>query len=1009
MKKLLTLVVCALSASAQYVPQIRGLDRTNAAPANANYKYPVPNTSTTQTIPASAHKNGHSALVVWCFATAGAALPLVASAPSAGQFSYTVDQTTFDITVTFGTGGNNGGLCAVNGSGQGITGPTGATGTTGATGATGAAGATGATGAAGANGSNGVINQLMLSGSNLTQRANLNFTGAGVNCVDNVTRTDCTFTPAGGALLSANNLSDLGSPSTARNNLGLGTAATADTSALLAKANNLSDLLSASTARTNLGLGTAATSPAGSFLATSNNLSDLGSVSTARSNLGLGTAATQSSSAFIASSGANASVNMLTISPSSDVISAALRRNASGQTSNVLELQTEAGAFMSGFTKTGAFKQSGVADGCATFTSGVLGTTTIPCGTGSGPGGAAAAPYLVSMSGSTNSVPYSTHSVPGPVGVFCKDGSGVMTVTPSTYTSAGGGNFDVAIGAMTGTCYIYALGSGIGTVTSVVTPIVPSWLTASIATATSTPTITISMASGQTANRVLASPNGSAGSVSLRALVAADIPAALSSTTSVNGTAIPASATLVKTTDNLSVLATSSSAQLATVLSDKTGSGPAVFGTGPTINGLIIGAATVATLPSAASSTGKIYAVTDAATAGSCSSGSGSAQSLCRSDGTSWVSIGDGGSGGGPGTVTVVGAGTLTSTALVTGGGSQTLQTPSATATMDTNGNITTPGTINAGSGSGSGGRVALVQGSAPGSLIANAVNLYAPTSITTAYGLIPPSAAATGIWRWSNSSNTVTTSVSELSGDGTTSGSNVLTIGKVNGVAYPSAPSTHTIPVVTASNTVTYKTIAACLDTGGNHLNFDNTTDTISCGTSSSGSGSGTGVGRTSAAVSFGAITDGNCAAQTFTWTGVTTSDTVVPGWPASLNSGLIGNMFVDAPNEVAIRLCNFSGVSVTPGSLTYNATLAVYNLSGTATIDFGSIGDGSCAASTFTLTGVAAGDPVVSKWPSTLETGLIGIMSGSATNTVQVRLCNFSGLALNPASQTFGASVAK
>ncbi len=47
----------------------------------------------------------------------------------------------------------------------------------------------------------------------------------------------------------------------------------------------------------------------------------------------------------------------------------------------------------------------------------------------------------------------------------------------------------------------------------------------------------------------------------------------------------------------------------------------------------------------------------------------------------SWVSPGSG-------TVTVVGAGSLTSTALVTGGGTTTLQTPSATTTLDSSGNL---------------------------------------------------------------------------------------------------------------------------------------------------------------------------------------------------------------------------------------------------------------------------------------------------------------------------------
>lgn len=52
----------------------------------------------------------------------------------------------------------------------------------------------------------------------------------------------------------------------------------------------------------------------------------------------------------------------------------------------------------------------------------------------------------------------------------------------------------------------------------------------------------------------------------------------------------------------------------------------------------------------------------------------------------------------GSGTVSVVASGTLTSTALVTGGGTQLVQTPSATATLDSSGNLSIPGTFTAGS-----------------------------------------------------------------------------------------------------------------------------------------------------------------------------------------------------------------------------------------------------------------------------------------------------------------------
>lgn len=46
------------------------------------------------------------------------------------------------------------------------------------------------------------------------------------------------------------------------------------------------------------------------------------------------------------------------------------------------------------------------------------------------------------------------------------------------------------------------------------------------------------------------------------------------------------------------------------------------------------------------------------------------------------------------GTTTVVSSGSLTSTALVTGGGTTTLQTPSATSTLDSSGNLAHPGTL---------------------------------------------------------------------------------------------------------------------------------------------------------------------------------------------------------------------------------------------------------------------------------------------------------------------------
>ncbi len=89
-------------------------------------------------------------------------------------------------------------------------------------------------------------------------------------------------------------------------------------------------------------------------------------------------------------------------------------------------------------------------------------------------------------------------------------------------------------------------------------------------------------------------------------------------------------------------------------------------------------------------------------------------------------------------------------------------------------------------------------------------------------------------------------------------------------------------------------------------------------------------------------------------------------------------------------------------------SASVPTY-LTAATVLDFTPIPPGSCADSAFTVPGASAGDSVAPGWPAGFESGLIGIMRISASNTVSVRICNFSGAALDPAAATFRATVVR
>ena len=167
--------------------------------------------------------------------------------------------------------------------------------------------------------------------------------------------------------------------------------------------------------------------------------------------------------------------------------------------------------------------------------------------------------------------------------------------------------------------------------------------------------------------------------------------------------------------------------------------------------------------------------------------------------------------------------------------------------------------------------------------------------------------------------------------------------------------------------------------------------------------------VGKLAGSSDFsGPIPNGKCADADF-GTDANPSDFLIPAWPADLNPGLLGSMFISAEGRVSVRLCNFSGAPAAPGVLHFSARVSHLDLYKSASLGFSQIPNERCENQLLTLDGVLAGDAVIPKWPPTLGQGLIGSMRASADNVVEVRLCNFSGKAITVPPQVFGVSIAK
>lgn len=155
---------------------------------------------------------------------------------------------------------------------------------------------------------------------------------------------------------------------------------------------------------------------------------------------------------------------------------------------------------------------------------------------------------VVQLTDSTSSTSTTTAATPNSVksaydlANTANTSAGTVSTNLTTHTSATTAHGSTSLNTASAIVQRDASGNfSAGTITAT--------LSGNASTATSATTAG-NLSGTQTANFVYAAPNGSSGTGSFRALVSADIPASLANTTSVNGTSIPASGTLLTSANN---------------------------------------------------------------------------------------------------------------------------------------------------------------------------------------------------------------------------------------------------------------------------------------------------------------------------------------------------------------------------------------------------------------------------------------------------------------------------
>ena len=230
-------------------------------------------------------------------------------------------------------------------------------------------------------------------------------------------------------------------------------------------------------------------------------------------------------------------------------------------------------------------------------------------------------------------------------------------------------------------------------------------------------------------------------------------------------------------------------------------------------------------------------------------------------------------------------------------------------ATEDSSGNISTGGTMSTGVGSGNAGAVNLLPGTDT-AVPANSVGWGAPTTMTT------------GIrYKFTNVNPTVANSLMLFGAPG--SSESLLTFTPYN---IPATIAAHQVIVATSTTATVAKTIPDCTDNAGNHLNYTQSTDVFSCGTTSSTTTVATGT----SAMGTSAISSGACATVvSATATGTLTTDKIVytpnadPTGVTGYAVSATGSLYIWAyptADHANFKVCNNTSGSLTPSALSLN-----------------------------------------------------------------------------------------